>query len=94
MARLLFAIATSVALTGCNNWQARSDARAAEKQYEIATRWRGDPEKCAAAREVEQAWLRAGDERQYQRWSIKASIHCMDVLLDQLRGGSVDNLVH
>lgn len=68
----LISIAALV-LAGC-----ASEAEKAEAEYEIVAERSIDGRgKCAAARKVEAAHLRAGNVESYEHWNLIASTDCM-----------------
>jgi hypothetical protein len=77
---LLAAMLASLLLAACTN-----EAAEAEKRYQIVKRnglsTRG--EVCKAGREVADAYLRAGDEKEYSSWHLRSGIECQ---LSELEG--------
>jgi hypothetical protein len=68
--RLLVAIIPAL-VAGCSN-----PARDAEERYEIVKRTGTNGEICAASREVLEAYLQAGDEKNYQWWHTLSGVDC------------------
>lgn len=77
--RLLVAIIPAL-VAGCSN-----PARDAEERYEIVKRTGTNGEICAASREVLEAYLQAGDEKNYQWWHTLSGVDCQ---LAQLAGAN------
>ncbi len=75
-------IAGAVALTlaGCKP----SPAELAERRYEIVKKQGDSDATCAAAREVEAAYLDSLNQERYRWWSSVAGIACNRALLDKL----------
>lgn len=65
------AIAAALALVGCAN-----PVRDAQDRLAIVSRSGTADEKCSAARDVQQAYLRARDDEGYRRAHVTADIYC------------------
>lgn len=71
-------------LAGCN--PAVREAEAAEKEYAIVDSTSVSPdERCAAARKVAQAWLKAQDQQKYDVADLRANLACNRA--EQVRAG-------
>jgi hypothetical protein len=65
----------SLGVAGCN--RTTRDAEAAEKEYAIVDESGGSPdERCAAARKVAAAWLKAQDRAKWQLSDVRAELDC------------------
>ena len=65
----------TLALAGCDS--AQSDAKAAERRYQLVEGSGGSlEERCVAARNVADAWLKAEDPQKYELADIRANLDC------------------
>lgn len=74
MRRFLFVVPIFVA--GCAN-----PAKEAEERYEMVKRSGTNGEICDASREVVEAYLDAGDDKNYQWWHTLSGIDCQTAQL-------------
>lgn len=72
----VWALVPLLVSVGCTN--AAADA---EKRYQMVERNGSKGELCIAAREVENAYLRAGNEKQYGDWHLVATQRCQSAEL-------------
>lgn len=54
-----------------------SEGPGAEKRYQMVARSGSAQEKCAAARDAQQAYLKDGNEAKYKDMQLVANIECM-----------------
>ncbi len=65
------AIGLAIITVGC------SEGPGAEKRYQTVARSGSAQEKCAAARDAQQAYLKDGNEAKYKDMQLVANIECM-----------------
>lgn len=79
--RLIVAVSALAMLAGCNS--AAREAEAAERQYQMVVS--GDAgdwdQRCAAAKRVADAWLRAEDRQKWDLASSQAALDCNHALM-------------
>lgn len=87
---MLRAIATAgllISVSAC-----KSEAEQATQEFILASQNKFQPqEACAAARRVKDAYLRAGNQTQYEQWSVNEFNACFSA---QMNGYPVDHRVY
>jgi hypothetical protein len=79
--RLMLIPTGSILLAACTG--PASDAKAAERQYEMIKRNGGSKQEiCEASRRVADAWLKAENENKYKFASITRDLDCNAALLE------------
>lgn len=68
-----------LALAGCN-----SEAKDAERAYQIASEAGSKDDACRAAGDAAAAWLKSGDQKEYTHWKNMRDVTCYNA--SQQRG--------
>jgi hypothetical protein len=73
-----FVPVAAILLAGCNGLFGPTEAEKAISEYEMVAKTALEPrDKCAAARKVEAAYLREGNDQQYRYWNSIAAGMCL-----------------
>lgn len=62
-----------------------SEIEKAERKYELIKKYGSLEEQCAAATDVERAYLKNGSEEQYRRARLTAAVPCSELEVSRMR---------